>query len=100
MSIKFCQILSLFLNLLIQWITLVGCERISFAYLELNLLGHLIGEWLTTPVFLPGEFCGQRNLLGYSPWGCKESDMTERLTLKILTANNEIPFVEIHLKFL
>ena len=23
---------------------------------------------------------GQRNLVGYSPWGCKESDTTERLT--------------------
>ena len=22
---------------------------------------------------------GQRSLVGYSPWGCKESDMTERL---------------------
>ena len=32
----------------------------------------------TTPVFLPGEFHGQKNLAGYSPWGCKESDMTER----------------------
>ena len=33
-----------------------------------------------TPVFLPGEFHGQRNLAGYRPWGCKESDMTEQLT--------------------
>ena len=29
------------------------------------------------PVFLPGEFHGQRSLAGYSPWGHKESDMTE-----------------------
>ena len=34
-------------------------------------------EWLPTPVFLPGESHGQRNLVGYSPWGCKELDMTE-----------------------
>ena len=34
----------------------------------------------TTPVFLPGEFHGQRSLAGYSPWGRKESDMIERLT--------------------
>ena len=27
--------------------------------------------------FLPGEFHRQRNLAGYSPCGCKESDMTE-----------------------
>ena len=31
----------------------------------------------TTPVFFPGEFLRQRSLAGYSPWGCKESDMTE-----------------------
>ena len=30
-----------------------------------------------TPLFLPGESHGQRSLEGYSPWGCKESDMTE-----------------------
>ena len=30
-------------------------------------------EWQPTPVFLPGESHGQRSLVGYSPWGCKES---------------------------
>ena len=34
-------------------------------------------EWQPTPVFLPGKFHGQRSLVGYSPGGCKESDMTE-----------------------
>ena len=34
-------------------------------------------EWLPTPVFLPGEFHGQRSLAGYSPWDCKEVDTTE-----------------------
>ena len=38
-------------------------------------------EWQPTPVFLPGEFHGQRSQAGYSPWGRKESDKTERLTL-------------------
>ena len=33
--------------------------------------------WQPTPVFLPGESHGQRRLVGYSPWGHKESDMTE-----------------------
>ena len=32
-------------------------------------------ERLPTPVFLPGEFHGQRRLAGYSSWGHKESDM-------------------------
>ena len=38
---------------------------------------------VTTPVFLPGEFHGQRSLVGYSPWGHKESDTTEQLTLSL-----------------
>ena len=33
------------------------------------------------PVFLSGEFRGQRSLVGYSPWDCKELDLTEWLTL-------------------
>ena len=35
--------------------------------------------WQLTPVFLPEEFHGQMSLAGYSPWGCKESDMAEQL---------------------
>ena len=34
-------------------------------------------KWQSTPVFLPGEFHGQRSLAGYSPCGRKELDMTE-----------------------
>ena len=34
-------------------------------------------EWQPTPVFLPGESHGQRNLAGYSPWGCKILDTTK-----------------------
>ena len=33
--------------------------------------------WQPPPVFLPGESRGQRGLAGYSPQGCKESDITE-----------------------
>ena len=36
-------------------------------------------KWQPTPVLLPGIFHGWRNLAGYSPWGRKESDATERL---------------------
>ena len=39
--------------------------------------------WLPSPVFLPGELHGQRTLVGYSPWGCKESDMTEQLSTEL-----------------
>ena len=37
-------------------------------------------KWPRTPVFLPGEFQGQESLVGYSPWGHKESDLTEKHT--------------------
>jgi len=40
-----------------------------------------------TPVFLPGEFRGQRSLVGYSPWGLKESDMIEQPTLSLFKAD-------------
>ena len=47
---------------------------------------HTAREWQSTPVFLPGEFHGLRSLVGYSPWGRKALDMTERLTrLKWIT---------------
>ena len=39
--------------------------------------------WQPTPVFLPGESHGQRSLADYSPWGHKESDMTERLNNRL-----------------
>ena len=39
---------------------------------------------LATLVFLPGEFHGERSLVGYSPWGHKELDTTERLYFQCL----------------
>ena len=39
-------------------------------------LGSSSGEG-NSPVFLPGEFHGQINLVGYSLWGSKELDTTE-----------------------
>ena len=56
-------------------------------------------EWQSTPIFLPGEFHGQKSLVGYIPYDCKELDTTEQLTLllassvdhkfKILRCGNE-----------
>ena len=48
-----------------------------------------------TPVLLPRKFHGLRSLVGYSPWGCKESDtdFTYLLTLcgaKILAAGDTL----------
>ena len=45
-------------------------------------LGRFLGERLGTPVFWPGEFHGL-----HSPWGHKESDMTEQLSLSLWTSN-------------
>ena len=42
---------------------------------------HWRRAWQPTPVFLPGEFHGQRSLAGYSPRGHKELDTTEWLSL-------------------
>ena len=40
--------------------------------------------WQPTPVLLPGKTHGWRSMVGYSPWGRKESDTTERLHSLVL----------------
>ena len=40
-------------------------------------------QWQPTPALLPGKSHGRRNLIGYSPWGHKESDTTEWLHIQI-----------------
>ena len=47
---------------------------------ELSLEIPWSRKWQATLVFLLGKFHGQRSLVGYSPWGHKESDTTERLS--------------------
>ena len=44
-------------------------------------------EWQPTPVRLPREFLGQRSLVGYNPWGCKELDTTEQISLSLFKIN-------------
>ena len=55
-------------------------------------------EWLSTLVFLPGEFHGQRRLAGRIPWGCKESgtDTTDLLT-QTMSIERIAPFQPLHL---
>ena len=55
-------------------------------------------KWQPTPVSLPGKSHGQRSLVSCSPWGRKESGMTERLTL-ILTLDS-INFLDFLTRFL
>ena len=47
----------------------------------LHMVMHVFWRrrWHPTPVLLPGKSHRQRNLVGCSPWGCWESDMTEQL---------------------
>ena len=69
----------------------VGSLRVghdSVASLSLFTFMHWKRVWQPTPVFLPGESHGQRRLAGYSPWGHKESDVTEQLTLSLFTLYN------------
>ena len=58
-------------------------------------------EMATHSSILPGEFHGQRSLVGYSPWGHKESNMAGRLIdLTCLTLqshpNNSLSYQQIH----
>ena len=48
-------------------------------------------EWLPPPVFLLSEFHRQRSLVGYSPWGRKELDMTEWLIWQKSTGSESKP---------
>ena len=52
----------------------------SWGNLMLNVRIYLPPpKWQSTPALLPGKSHGRRSLIGYSPWGRKESDTTERL---------------------
>ena len=50
-------------------------------------------EMAITPGFLPGKFHGQRGLEGFSPWGCKELDMTEQLSTHSISYVRILHFV-------
>ena len=53
----------------------VGLQRVRHDWART----HLVIKWHPTPVLLPGKSHGWRSLVGYSPWGRTESDMTEQL---------------------
>ena len=48
-------------------------------YLQVFSIKNQRRQWQPTPVLLPGKSHGWRSLVGYSPWGRKELDMTEQL---------------------
>ena len=50
-------------------------------------------QWQPTSIFLPGKSHGERSLVGYSPWGRKESDTIERAhthTFQLLCAEAKV----------
>ena len=47
-------------------------------------------KWQSTPVLLPGKSHGRRSLVGYSPWGRRESDTTERLKLSLSRTHSDV----------
>ena len=51
---------------------------LSLLYIQLTSI-LWIRHWQPTPVLLPGKSHGQRSLVGCSPWGLEESEITERL---------------------
>ena len=57
----------------------------------------IYGKGIHTPVVLPGESHGQRSLAGYSPWGHRELDTTEQLTLHFICGHGD-PFTNYMLK--
>ena len=56
---------------------------------------HIYTHMHPTPVLLPGKSHGWRSLVGCSPWGCEESETTERLrfhfSLSFIGAGNGNP---------
>ena len=48
-----------------------------------------VGNGSPTPVVLPGKSHGQKGLLGYRPWGHKESDMTEHTCMHACTLQKQ-----------
>ena len=47
-------------------------------------------QWHPTPGLLPGKARGRRSLVGYCPWGHKESDTTERLKLSLSCTHSDV----------
>ena len=71
------------------WAIHLSCSRSHALWLAQNFLTPW-RKWQPTPVFLPGKSHGQKSLIGNSPWGCKESDTTERLHFLSFMLNSSL----------
>ena len=69
--------------IMVCWNEFISVVLLMSYYLEIHRFHPWVGkipwrrEWLTIPIFLPGESHGQRSLVGYHPPHHKESDMTK-----------------------
>ena len=63
------------------WATVHGVAKSRTWLSNFTDFSHFLlywrGEWLPTPVFLPGESHGWSGLAGHGPWGRRELDTTE-----------------------
>ena len=85
----------------------IGSQRVGHdlatkqqQYTLVSILGRFNLVWQRrqgdpTPVLLPGKSHGWRSLVGFSPWGCEDLDITERLrfhiSLSCIGEGNENP---------
>ena len=62
-----------------EYVQAVYCHPIYLTSMQIPWVGKIPWKrkWQPIPALLPGKCYGQRSLVGYSPWGRKESDTTE-----------------------
>ena len=61
------------------WFTSASCQSWPGLIMKLANVECRKRRWHPTPVLMPGKPLGRRSLVGCRPWGCEESDTTERL---------------------
>ena len=66
------------------WLLSIKTNLLFGSYFCILTETHWRMKWHPTPVLLPGKSHGRKSLVGCSPWGCKESDATERLHFALL----------------
>ena len=77
--LKTCKQLSFMWSKPLSWLFFLTWSQL-WGVLEQRLLIRWRRTWQPTPVFLPGESCGQRSLVGCLLWGRTESDRLKRLS--------------------
>ena len=62
-----------------EYVQAVDCHPVYLTSMQISWVRKTPWKrkWQPIPVLLPGKCYGQRSLIGYSPWGHKESDTTE-----------------------